>query len=135
VAIVKNAGLRRRIGFPTSVALNTKETWMPFDTRKILFERFVVRRTRQRAASAARAKESLRSAIAHVEVPVQVVVPATLRKYHDASVRRLIASGKRRGFVTFEEANDILPASEISPEEIEAFIEAIIGLGFELREC
>ena len=104
---------------------------MPFDTRKILLERFVARRTRQRAASVARAKERLRSAIAHVEVPVRVVVPAALRKYNDGSVRHLIASGKRRGFVTFEEANDILPESEISTDDIEALLEAIDGLGFE----
>ena len=65
---------------------------------------------------------------------VQVVAPAALRKYNDAAVRRLIASGKRRGFVSFEEANDILPAPEISADEIGACMEAIIGLGFEMRE-
>lgn len=113
---------------------------MPFHTRKILFERFLARLTRQRAASVARAKESLRgarqaAATAHVDVLVQVVVPAALRKYNDAPVRRLIASGQWRGFVTLEEANNILPVSEISTEEIEALIEAIIGLRFELREC
>src|SRR5262249_29651042 len=89
---------------------------MPFDTRKILLERFLARRTRQRTASVARAKESSQGArqaagTTHVDLSVQVVVPAALRKYNDAAVRRLIASGKRRGFVTFEEANDILPAS------------------------
>jgi len=113
---------------------------MPFDTRKILLERFLARRTRQRTASVARAKESSQGArqaagTTHVDLSVQVVVPAALRKYNDAAVRRLIASGKRRGFVTFEEANDILPASEISANEIEAFMEAIIELGFEMREC
>lgn len=107
---------------------------MPFDTRTILLERFLARRTRQRAASVARAKESLRGAT-RVDMPVQVVVPAALRKYNEASVRRFIASGKLRGYVTFEEANDILPESEISTDDIAALLEAIDGLGFELSEC
>ena len=108
---------------------------MPFDTRKILLERLLARRTRQRAASVARAKQSLQGAPAHVDVPAEVVVPAALRKYNAASVRRLIATGKRRGYVTYEDANAVLPESEISASEIEAFMEAIIQLGFEMREC
>src|SRR5690242_102472 len=102
---------------------------MPFDTRKILLEQFLARRTRQRAASVARANESLQG---HVEMPVQVVVPVALRKYNDAAVRSLIASGKRRGYVTFKEANAILPDSELSIDEVETFMTAIIELGFEM---
>ena len=36
--------------------------------------------------------------------------------------------GNRRGYVTFDEVNDILPTSKISSEEIEAVLEAIFGL-------
>jgi hypothetical protein len=42
--------------------------------------------------------------------------------------------GNRRGYVTFDEVNDILPISEISSEEIEAVLEAIFGLDFKLTE-
>jgi hypothetical protein len=42
--------------------------------------------------------------------------------------------GNRRGYVTFDAVNDILPTSEISSEEIEAVLEAIFGLGFKLAE-
>jgi len=41
---------------------------------------------------------------------------------------------KRRGYVTFEEANRILPESEVSAAGIEAMVEAIYNLGFELRQ-
>ncbi len=50
------------------------------------------------------------------------------------TVRRFLATGKRWGYVTFEEANNVLPESEVSSEEIEALIAAIDELGFELRE-
>jgi hypothetical protein len=107
---------------------------MPFDTRKILLKRFLARRARQRAASVARAKENLQRASVVVASP-DVVVPAAFRKYKDTAVRRLIGSGKRRGYVTFEEVNDILPALDISVEEIEVLFEAMTGLGFEVSEC
>jgi hypothetical protein len=42
--------------------------------------------------------------------------------------------GNRRGYVTFEEVNDILPTSEISSEEVDAVLEVIFGLGFKLTE-
>jgi RNA polymerase primary sigma factor len=106
---------------------------MPLDTTKLALERLLARRARQRAASLGRAKESSERAPRPPTTP-HVSLPAALRKYSDGAVRRLLATGKLRGYVTFEEANNILPESEVSSEEIEVLIEAIYELGFELRE-
>jgi RNA polymerase primary sigma factor len=68
-----------------------------------------------------------------ISIP-KVVVAAGLLKYDDCAVRQLPAAGRRRGYMTFDELNDMLPASEISAEEIEAVFEAICGLGIEVTE-
>jgi len=113
---------------------------MPLDTRKLALEQFLARRARRRNAAIARGKErsqAVRRAAATPDValvPVHVPVPAALRRYNGPAVRRLLTVGNRRGYVTFDEVNDILPTSEISSEEIEVVLEAIFGLGFKLTE-
>jgi RNA polymerase primary sigma factor len=67
-------------------------------------------------------------------VPARVLVPAALSKYNGPAVGRLLMVGNRSGYVTLDEANDVLPISEISSEEIEAVLEAIFGLGIKLTE-
>jgi RNA polymerase primary sigma factor len=92
----------------------------------------VKRRARQRAAAMERAKE-IAGRNSQVATP-QSAVPLALRQYNTVAVARLIAAGKRRGYVTYEDLNKILPASEVSADEIEAVFEAILDLGFEARE-
>jgi RNA polymerase primary sigma factor len=113
---------------------------MALDTRRLALERFLARRARRRNAAIARGKErsqAVRRETATPDVavvPVHVAVPAALRRYNGPAVRRLLIVGNRRGYVTFEEVNEILPTSEISAEEIEAVLEAILGLGFKVTE-
>jgi RNA polymerase primary sigma factor len=50
----------------------------------------------------------------------------------DASVKRLIAKGKERGYLTYEEMNDELPDEAVSPERLDALLMTIDELGIEL---
>jgi Sigma-70 factor, region 1.1 len=106
---------------------------MPLETRRIALQRLLTKRARQRAASIARAKETSLTTRRPAGTPC-VAVPAAFRKYDNAGVRELIAVGKERGYVTYDEVNRILPESHVSAEELESVIEAIYQLGFELTE-
>lgn len=101
---------------------------MPLPTTRLALERLLVRRARQRAAAIVRAKKITEkkpeALIAEREVP-----PA-LRQYNAGAVKRLIAVGQRRGYVTFEELNRVVGELEVSAEDIEAIFEAFSGLGF-----
>jgi hypothetical protein len=109
--------------------LGLMETYMAFATRRIALERLL----RQRSVVAARANEAPTTMALPISIP-KVVVAAGLVKYDDCAVRQLLAAGRRRGYITFDELNDMLPTSEISAEEIEAVFEAICGLGIEVTE-
>jgi RNA polymerase primary sigma factor len=50
----------------------------------------------------------------------------------DASVKRLIAKGKQRGYLTYEEMNDDLPDEAISPDKLDSLLMALDELGVEL---
>jgi hypothetical protein len=105
---------------------------MLLSTRRLALERLLVRRARQRAAAIVRAKNITAN---KPEVrATEREVPQALRRYNVVAVKRLIAAGKRRGHVTFEEVNRVLPDSEVSADDIEAIIEAFYNLGFEVRE-
>jgi hypothetical protein len=40
-------------------------------------------------------------------------------------IRRVIEIGYRRGFVTFDQINELMPSTKIAPEDIEALLEAL----------
>jgi len=50
-----------------------------------------------------------------------------------AIIRRAIEIGEQRGFITFDEINQLVPPS-IEPEMIEAFVEALSDRGIDLRD-
>ncbi|MCJ7543234.1 MAG: RNA polymerase sigma factor RpoD [Phycisphaerae bacterium] len=50
----------------------------------------------------------------------------------DASVKRLIAKGKQRGYLTYEEMNDGLPDEAVSPDRLDSLLMALDELGIEL---
>jgi hypothetical protein len=109
------------------------EAQMVYSIRRIAFERFLHRRARQRSAAVARGKITSITTARPADAP-KIAVPAALLKFDDVAVRRLLAAGRRRGYVTFDELNGVLPDSDISSEEIEAAFEALSGLGIEVRE-
>ena len=50
----------------------------------------------------------------------------------DTSVSRLIAKGKQRGYVTYEEMNNDLPDEAVSPDRLDALLMSLDELGIEL---
>ncbi len=51
-----------------------------------------------------------------------------------ASVSKLIAKGKKRGFITYEEMNDDLPDEAVSPDKLDSLLMALDELGIELLD-
>jgi RNA polymerase primary sigma factor len=51
-----------------------------------------------------------------------------------AIVKKLLALGKTRGFITYEELNNILPSDEFSPEVIDAAISALASADITVTE-
>ena len=52
----------------------------------------------------------------------------------DASVKKLIAKGKQRGYVTYDEMNDDLPDEAVSPDKLDALLMTLDEMGIELRD-
>src|SRR6185312_16817633 len=51
-----------------------------------------------------------------------------------AIVRKLMAMGKARGYITYDELNAVLPADEFSPETIDAAISALAQVDISVTE-
>ena len=54
---------------------------------------------------------------------------APLIDLNDASIKKLIARAKKRGFVTYDELNEALPQDQMSSEQIEDIMSAINEMG------
>ena len=50
------------------------------------------------------------------------------------AMEKLRARGKQRGYLTFDEVNEALPADIVSSEEIEGILKNLAELGIELVE-
>ncbi len=50
----------------------------------------------------------------------------------DISVQKLIARGKARGYLTYEEMNDELPDEAVSPEKLDSLLMALDEIGIEI---
>ncbi|HJP67654.1 MAG TPA: RNA polymerase sigma factor RpoD [Sphingomicrobium sp.] len=59
---------------------------------------------------------------------------APLIDLNDASVKKLIARAKKRGFVTYDELNEALPQDQMSSEQIEDIMSAINDMGINVVE-
>ena len=55
-------------------------------------------------------------------------------KNHQAIVKKLLALGKGRGFVTYDQLNALLPADEFSPEVIDSAISALTQMDIQVVE-
>src|SRR5690606_24656647 len=51
-----------------------------------------------------------------------------------AAVKRMVARGKERGFVTLDEVNSVLPADQLSSEQIEDVLAMLSELGINVVE-
>jgi len=53
----------------------------------------------------------------------------------DQSVRRMIKAAKKRGYVTFDELNEVLPSDSTSPEQIEDIMAMLNDMGINVIEA
>jgi RNA polymerase primary sigma factor len=68
------------------------------------------------------------------EVDTAEAGDAPLIDLNDASIRKLIARAKKRGFITIDELNEALPQDQMSSEQIEDIMSAINDMGINVVE-
>ena len=59
---------------------------------------------------------------------------APLIDLNDASLKKLIARAKKRGYLTYDELNDALPQGEMSSDQIEDITSALSEMGINIVE-
>ena len=59
---------------------------------------------------------------------------APLIDLNEASVKKLIAKAKKKGYVTYDELNDALPQGEMSSDQIEDIQSALSDMGVQIVE-
>jgi len=64
----------------------------------------------------------------------EVEADANVLDTQSASVKRLIAKGKERGYITFDELNAVLPAEQNSSEQIEDIMAMLSEMGIQVVE-
>jgi RNA polymerase primary sigma factor len=69
-----------------------------------------------------------------VETETQDSGDAPLIDLNDASIKKLIARAKKRGFITYDELNEALPQDQMSSEQIEDVMSAISEMGVNIVE-
>src|SRR2546430_3604215 len=53
----------------------------------------------------------------------------------DAAVKKMIKQAKKRGFVTFDQLNEVLPSDTTSPEQIEDIMSMLSDMGINVTEA
>src|SRR5499426_3564057 len=61
--------------------------------------------------------------------------PSPLLDLSDAAVKKMIKQAKKRGFVTFEQLNEVLPPDTTSPEQIEDIMSMLSDMGINVAEA
>ncbi|NUQ18930.1 MAG: RNA polymerase sigma factor RpoD [Sphingomonas sp.] len=69
------------------------------------------------------------------EVDTAEAGDAPLIDLNDATIKKLIARAKKRGFVTYDELNEALPQDQMSSEQIEDIMSAINDMGINVVEA
>src|SRR5918997_45066 len=59
---------------------------------------------------------------------------APLIELNEAQLKKLIARGKKRGYLTYDELNDALPQDQMSSEQIEDVMSALSEMGVNIVE-
>src|SRR6266702_4834205 len=60
--------------------------------------------------------------------------PSPLLDLSDAAVKKMIKQAKKRGFVTFDQLNAVLPSESTSPEQIEDVMSMLSEMGINVVE-
>ncbi|MEH2504071.1 MULTISPECIES: RNA polymerase sigma factor RpoD [Bradyrhizobium] len=61
--------------------------------------------------------------------------PSPLLDLTDAAVKKMIKQAKKRGFVTFDQLNEVLPSDTTSPEQIEDIMSMLSDMGINVSEA
>src|SRR6201992_3790930 len=61
--------------------------------------------------------------------------PSPLLDLSDAAVQKMIKQAKKRGFVTFDQLNEVLPSDTTSPEQIEDIMSMLSDMGINVSEA
>src|SRR3569832_903696 len=61
--------------------------------------------------------------------------PSPLLDLSDAAVKKMIKQAKKRGFVTFDQLNEVLPSDTTSPEQIEDIMSLLSDMGINVTEA
>src|SRR5277367_2865292 len=61
--------------------------------------------------------------------------PSLLLDLTDAAVKKMIKQAKKRGFVTFDQLNEVLPSDTTSPEQIEDIMSMLSDMGINVTEA
>jgi RNA polymerase primary sigma factor len=61
--------------------------------------------------------------------------PSPLLDLSDAAVKKMIKQAKTRGFVTFDQLNEVLPSDTTSPEQIEDIMSMLSDMGINVSEA
>jgi len=67
-----------------------------------------------------------------VEQPTEPVAPSMTPQETEKLIKALVARGKKRGFLTYEEMNDSLPDDAVSPARLERLLGALDEMGIRL---
>src|SRR5258708_32713398 len=61
--------------------------------------------------------------------------PSPLLDLSDAAVKKMIKQAKKRGFVTFDQLNEVLPSDTTPPEQIEDIMSMLSDMGTNVSEA
>lgn len=61
--------------------------------------------------------------------------PSPLLDLSDAAVKKMVKQAKKRGFVTFDQLNEVLPSDQTSPEQIEDIMSMLSDMGINVTEA
>ena len=79
-------------------------------------------------------KEAPKEAVAEKEGAETPDTPLPLLDLSDAAVKRLIRTAKKRGYVTVDEINSVLPSEEVNSEQIEDVLAMFSEMGVNVVE-
>src|SRR5438093_8201560 len=80
-------------------------------------------------------KEKEKEEAPEKETPETPDTPLPLLDLSDAAVKKLIRSAKKRGYVTHEQINSVLPSEEVTSEQIEDTLAMFSEMGINVVEA
>src|SRR5438874_10629486 len=91
-------------------------------------------KTASKVKVAAAAKEEKKEETPEKEAPDTPDTPLPLLDLSDAAVKKLIRSAKKRGYVTVDQINAVLPSEEVNSEQIEDVLAMFSEMGVNVVE-